>query len=418
MAGKDSLNKSRVELKDGKQMFSITLADSVPVLETREPLFEVDESRFEKAFFPALPENADSFKSIAIVVADKTRRCEYDIYLPKLLKMLLQQGITQDQITFFIAYGTHARQTDAQCLDVYGDVFREYRFVHHDSSDVSLFADCGVTKKGTRIRIRKDILQSDLVISFGALSHHYFAGYGGGRKLLFPGLGYTPDIYQNHSLFLDKKNCRLSFGCCPGELENNPLARDLEEIDGYIQSHRISIHGILDSSARVCQLIVGKTWQDFTDACQTLDSFYRFKSPRKYGLVLASCGGYPRDINFIQAHKAVNNAAMFVKDGGILAVLAQCPDGIGSQTFLEYFDYADFHAAFDVLEKEYRGNGGTALSMMTKTARINIFLKTDLDDTICKAMGTGKIEEKAIAALVEKFENDMACIKNASLLTG
>lgn len=415
MAGK-IFNKSCVDLKDGKQIFSINIADSVPVLETREPVFEVDESRFTKAFSSALPENIDSLKSIAIVVADKTRRCGYDIYLPMLLKVLLQQGITQDQITFFIAYGTHAQQTDAQCLDVYGDVFHEYRFVHHDSSDVSLFKDCGYTKKGTRIRIRKDILQSDLVISFGALSHHYFAGYGGGRKLLFPGLGCTPDIYHNHSLFLDKKIRRLSPGCCPGELENNPLARDLEEIDGCIQTHRISIHGILDSSARVCQLIVGNTWQDFTDACHALDSFYRSQHPQKYGLVLASCGGDPKDINFIQAHKAVNNAAMFVKDGGTLVVLARCPDGIGSQTFLEYFDYPDFHTAFDVLEKDYRGNGGTALSMMTKTARINIFLKTDLDDSICQAIGTRKIEDKAIVALVEKFEDDMACIKNASLL--
>lgn len=416
MGEKDNLNKDIVDLKYGKQFFSISLSEAVPVIETKEPEFEVDDSRFVKQFSSALPEGVKSLNRIAIVVADKTRRCGYDIYLPKLLKVFLDQGVTKKQITFFIAYGTHVRQSDAECLAVYGAVYHEYRFVHHDCHDLSLFQDCGHTQSGTPVRIRKDILQSDLIISFGALSHHYFAGYGGGRKLLFPGLGYESDIYQNHSLFLDKKLHRLSAGCCPGELEKNPLAQDLKQIDECIQSPRICIHGILDSTARVCQLIVGKTWGEFTAACHRLDSFYRPENQKQYSLVLASCGGHPKDINFIQAHKAVNNAAMFVKDGGTLVVLAQCLDGIGSETFLEYFEYPDFNHAFDVLKKNYKGNGGTALSMMAKTDRINIFLKTGLDDNICKTIGAGKIEDETISKLVEQFQNDMACIKNASLL--
>ncbi len=406
----------KINLKFGKSNFQVDLPETAKVLSITDPGFDVDENTFAKELAQILPEEVESFKHIAIVVADKTRRCGYEIYLPQLLNVLLDQGVKKTQIKFFIAYGTHARQSDAECLDVYGQTYRDYEFVHHDSNDQSVFKDCGSTQKGTRIHIRKDILASDLIISFGALSHHYFAGYGGGRKLLFPGLGYMPDIYKNHSLFLDKKHHKLSLGCCPGRLDGNPLAEDLKEIDEFISSYRVSIHGILDSKTKVCRLIVAKAWDDFTAACHTLDSFYRVDNKKKYSLVVASCGGYPKDINLIQAHKAINNAAMFVKDGGILVVLAQCPERVGSKTFLEYFDHSNFNQAFDVIGEKYKGNGGTALSMMSKTARINIFLKTDLDDNICTTIGVKKIEDEKISQLIEKYKIDMVCIKNASLL--
>jgi hypothetical protein len=107
---------------------------------------------------------------------------------------------------------------------------------------------------------------------------------------------------------------------------------------------------------------------------------------------------------------------MFVKDKGSLIVLAECIDGIGSDAFMEYFNYHDFSMAFDILKKDYKGNGGTALSMMAKTGRIKIFLKTSLDDKICHKIGVTKIKKTRIQNLVKKFQNDMVCIENASLL--
>ena len=107
---------------------------------------------------------------------------------------------------------------------------------------------------------------------------------------------------------------------------------------------------------------------------------------------------------------------MFVKDGGTLIIFAQCRDGLGSDAFIEYFDCGGFKETFARLEKNYKGNGGTALSMMTKTRRINIFIKTDLDDTICRILGMKKIEIDDIEKLLKNNTHDSACIENASLL--
>ncbi len=413
------MNKT-YKFKYGKTSLNVALPGKAEILTVQEPEFCLTREQFTKDFSLYMPDilsncTAASF-AVSIVIADKTRLCDYKNYLPWVVEILQKKNIQKHQIRFFIAYGTHAGQSDAECLSAYGDTYKNYEFIHHNSNHKNLFTYLGRTERGTTIHVRKDILESDLIITFGALSHHYFAGYGGGRKLLFPGLGYKPDIYRNHGLFLDKKMKQLAHGCKPGNLENNPLAHDLKQIDDAVKIPRISIHGILDSKARVCQLVVGKSYNDFLNACNSLDAYYKIREQNQYDLVIASCGGFPKDINFIQAHKAINNAAMFVKDKGSLIMTAQCQDGIGSDTFLEYFEFQSFEQAFNVLEDNYQGNGGTALSMMEKISRINIFIKTDLDDKICRKIGMEKIEPGMIEPLLNGVKGDVACIDNASLL--
>ncbi|MCP3872287.1 MAG: nickel-dependent lactate racemase [Desulfobacteraceae bacterium] len=406
----------KIELKYGKTKYPVHVPEKVRSLKIQEPEFLVDQKKFTKDFSRSLPKDLTHCHTISIVVADKTRLCGYKTYLPWVLDILHKQGARNQQIQFFIAYGTHAKQSDEECLNAYGEPFMKYKFIHHDCSDKDLFTHLGKTKNGTRIHVRKDILESDLIITFGALSHHYFAGYGGGRKLLFPGLGYTSDIFQNHGLFLDKHRTTLTPGCRPGNFENNPLAQDLKDIDDVMNTQKVCIHGILGSNGNVCQLVVGKTYNDFLKACKMLDSFYKMENEKQYSLILASCGGFPKDINFIQAHKAINNAAMFVKENGVLIVLAECIDGIGSDTFIEYFNMHNFNQAFDILKNNYKGNGGTALSMMTKAGRIKIFLKTALDDKVCKKIGVERIDEAGLMQKIKEFQYDMACIENASVL--
>ena len=72
-------------------------------------------------------------------------------------------------------------------------------------------------------------------------------------------------------------------------------------------------------------------------------------------------------------------------------------------------------AAFDHLVNNYQGNGGTSLSMMDKTSRINLFIKTDLDDKVCRKIGMQKIETAMIQTMVKDL-HDMAVIDNAGLL--
>ena len=94
----------------------------------------------------------------------------------------------------------------------------------------------------------------------------------------------------------------------------------------------------MENGDRVGAVSFGRGPDAFTRACREHDRCFRAPGDRRYDLVVASAGGYPKDINLIQAHKAIDNAAGFVGDGGTLVLLAECADGVGSAGFLPFFD--------------------------------------------------------------------------------
>jgi nickel-dependent lactate racemase len=57
---------------------------------------------------------------------------------------------------------------------------------------------------------------------------------------------------------------------------------------------------------------------------------------QKYDLVIASAGGYPKDINLYQSQKAMTHASLFCKDGGTIILAAECREGAGSKGFLDF----------------------------------------------------------------------------------
>lgn len=402
-------------LKYGKKNISFVIPEGSDLLEINEPDFDIKKSTFQEKLLSVLPGEKMRYDNVGIVVSDKTRLCGYPLYLPWLVDILLKLGANKENITFYIAYGTHAPQSEEESLNSYGELYREYNFVHHNCSDELAMTELGVTKRGTPCNIRSDVLKSSLLITFGSISHHYFAGFGGGRKLLFPGLAVKKSVYKNHGLFLDPDNGTLHTGCQPGKLHGNPIAEDLKEIDDMLPP-KISIHGILNSNGKVCKLLPGKDYNDFIDACGEHDKYFKCGVDKQYDMVIASSGGYPKDINFIQAHKALHNAASFVEDGGKLILLAECADGIGSDTFMKYLEIGSFGKTFEILRENYQGNGGTALSLMTKTKRIEVFLYTSLNEEVCKLLQTKKIKDKDIKSLIESHSGSLAMIRNASLL--
>lgn len=404
-----------IRMAYGKAPIVIDVGSDVDLLTIREPGSRIDVRRFQKRLTQFLEDRSLDPAHTAVVVADKTRLCDYPLYLPVLLDTLIEYGAPPQQVSIYIAYGTHAPQSDAQCRQAYGAAYDRFRWVHHRCDEPESFERLGRTSRGTPVRLRKDILRASCLVTFGAISHHYFAGYGGGRKLIFPGLGLNTAIYANHGLFLDQQTRTLAAGCRSGVLSGNPLAEDLDEVEAYRPAD-MAVHGILDSRGRVCDLLVGRGAECFQGACRQHARSCETASRRQYDLVVASCGGFPKDINFIQSHKAVHHASAFVRDGGRLVVLAQCRDGIGSDTFLPWFDIGDWGAAFDRLSEGYVGNGGTALAMMAKTRRITIELITELDRAVAGRIGVGTLSAGQLQPILDRHEGSMAVIPNASML--
>jgi nickel-dependent lactate racemase len=106
----------------------------------------------------------------------------------------------------------------------------------------------------------------------------------------------------------------------------------------------------------------------------------------KRPVVIVSCGGAPYDINLIQAHKALDQAAHACTEGGTIILLAQCPDGLGHPTFLKWFDEQDAHSLEIRLRNSYEVNGQTAWSLLEKAERYRIQLVSDLPPEVVRKM--------------------------------
>lgn len=400
----------------GSEQLQLLLPAGTVALEVRDVPIAITPAVFSARLHAFLRQNPLDLAEPVLIVADKTRLCGYPEYLPLLIDGLHEHGMDGAKLKIVIAYGTHPRQSDAECARAYGEVYRRHTFIHHDCREDQAFVDLGVTARNTPVRFRNDLAEASSIITMGAITHHYFAGYGGGRKLVFPGCGEKESIYANHSLFLDRPSGTLSPGCQPGVMDGNPLAEDLFDIEEKLPAH-LAIHGILDAHGHLCDLLVGRGRESFLQACARHGQACEIDS-RRFSTVIASCGGFPKDINFIQSHKAVHNAAMFVEDGGLLLVYCECRDGVGSTTFLPWFAKSSFAAAFTELADRYEGNGGTALAMMTKLQRIRIGLVTSLDDTTCKAIGVTPWSHGEVQAHLAALPADatVAFIGNASLV--
>lgn len=371
---------------------------------------EPAEKALEKQLSELLKTGRTDLSSVGIAIADKTRLCGYEKLLPVLTGVLLGAGARRESIRFYIAYGTHPRQSDEESRKAYGSIFDQFPFVHHDCDDDAALERIGITSRGTPVCLRKEFLESSCRITFGAVSHHYFAGFGGGRKLIFPGLAGRAGIYRNHSLFVGDSG--PSPGCQPGMLAGNPVAEDLEEAAGMVPVD-VAIHGILAADGTVSKAVVGRSRRDFLEACRLHANETEMAVEKDFDIVIASCGGFPKDINLIQAHKSLHNAAMFTSEGGTIVLLAECRDGVGSSTFLPWFGVGqsgpginqttgrggrcrplttcfsadDYACACKALRESYEGNGGTALAMMDKARRFRIVLVTSLSRDICARIG-------------------------------
>ncbi len=324
---------------------------------------------------------------VLIVVPDQSRRSGSEIYLPILRRRLNDLGICDAKMTILVANGSHPAQTSEEMLAIFPpDVYDGIKIVQHDSRNKKELSYLGETKRGTPIFANNLISDAENIIICGTVVHHYFAGFGGGPKMIIPGCAGYETIRRNHALTIDRSHLRLRPECSDGKVDGNPLQQDLREAFKFINVTFL-LHTILNGHNYIVAAFAGEPLQAHAAGCRMVDDIYRVPFQEPADLVIVSCGGQPRDINYIQAHKSLHHAFYAVRQGGIIIFLAKCTDGVGSQTFLEWFDYEDPEKLHHALMHHYKLNGTTALATMQKARECKIIAVTGLPGEIVAKLG-------------------------------
>lgn len=263
---------------------------------------------------------------VAIVTSDMTRPCPSELLIPPLLSELNAAGIRDENICIVIGLGLHRPMTADEWEEALGsEVLSRIAVVNHDPRDV---VSLGTTSRGTPVELFRPVVEADVRVGVGVIEFHYFAGFSGGAKAFLPGCASPTTIQMNHSMMLDK-HARA------GILEENPVRNDIEEGTSLLGVDFI-LNAVVDSEHQITHIVAGDVTRAHRVGCEHVIQRGRITIPQQADIVLASAGGFPKDINLYQAQKALDNAAYAVRDGGIVILVAECPEGFGNKTFEEW----------------------------------------------------------------------------------
>ncbi|MFW9898103.1 MAG: nickel-dependent lactate racemase [Candidatus Thorarchaeota archaeon] len=147
---------------------------------------------------PKLSELAQGKEKVVIVVDDMTRTTPVYKVLPFVFEELEKASVTKDKITILLALGAHKPMTRHDFILKLGrEVVDTIRIEnHHPYENLTNF---GESKKGTRIDVNTTYCNADLKIAIGGVIPHPLAGFGGGAKIVLPGVCGIHTLEDNHS---------------------------------------------------------------------------------------------------------------------------------------------------------------------------------------------------------------------------
>jgi nickel-dependent lactate racemase len=384
----------QIILPYGDSKISVPFTGEVSACAFPEPLSDifssVEQALDEPAGCGPLSDLIPSSGRVAVLVSDLTRGRTAAAILVPALEYLERHGAGPERTTIYIASGMHRGQSPAEIEAQLGEsVAGRYRIVQHDARECSSLVEAGTTSFGTCCLFNREVSESALVVGVCAVSFHYFAGFGGGRKLILPGISGEETIMANHRRSLREDPAEgLSPGCEPGVLDGNPVHQDMIEGASFIQAPVFMVCAVAGAGGEPAFVSAGDMDRAHRIAASKLRELYTLHPGRRSGIVIASAGGSPKDLNLLQAHKAIRHASLAVEDGGLLLMAAACGEGIGSDSLEEDFSGGREEVPLRV-SRRYTLNSQASMSIYQITGRIEVRLLSRLTAGILEKFGFG-----------------------------
>jgi nickel-dependent lactate racemase len=372
--------KKRISLKldEGRILSVITGKKLLPLTDPQEKIKRVLKYPISsKSFY----ETIAAGEKVAIIVSDRTRNVAATVFLPVIINELNSIGVKDSDIFIVFACGTHRLHTKDEHKKIVGeDIARRIELTDHDCSDKNNLVLLGTTSRGTKVEVNKRVTEADHIILTGAITYHYFAGYGGGRKAVLPGISAFQTIQSNHKLCLTSEKAKT------GILAGNPVHEDMVEAARMLDPNLI-FNVIMDDTGRISSVFAGDLVEAHEAGCEALDSNYKINIEKKSKAVIASAGGGTKDLNFVQSHKAMENASYVLEEGGTMVLLGESSEGFSSGEYMKYVNLASAEAIENELKRNFTIPGHTILSAFRKAEKFKIIWVSRLDREVIRKFG-------------------------------
>ena len=330
-----------------------------------EPLADLggalDRALREPVASPPLAELVRSGDRVTIACPDYHRLwVQSRRWLPLLVRALNRVGVRNRDLTVIIANGTHSAPGYEGVASIVGEDFPpDIRIVNHDCRDQSMLRYLGKTPYGTPVWVNRHAVETDHLILTGAVAPHAFAGYGGGRKAVLPGMSGLASILANHRRALSRTpGGGIHPLARPGVLEGNPVHEDMLAA-AELLGPRFIVNFALSEEGDFLGVFAGDMREAHAEGCAFVSRAFRVEIPTRADIVVASRGGFPMDLTFYQAFQSNANAqAALREDGeGVLIMVGECSQGLGPYEFHRWFDLGGADAIEEELRRDFTVGG-------------------------------------------------------------
>ena len=269
-------------------------------------------------------------KKIAVIIDDGSRPTPQNKILPILLRRLEKAGARREDIRIVAALGSHRYMTEDELRERVGDeVYSNYAVMNSEFRDPEKLVYVGDTPEGVKILASKVVMDTEIHIGVGCLVPHPVMGWGGGGKILYPGIAGEKTVAYFHlkaSLFDENM-----FGC-----DTTPIRNMME---GWVNSIGLDfiINVILNAHLEIADVVAGHYIAAQREGVRRGKKIVGYQVKEKADVMI--CSSHPADQDFWQSPKAMYAAEPALKGekGGILIMISPNYEGIGPHA--EYPEY-------------------------------------------------------------------------------
>ena len=278
-----------------------------------------------------LAHEAKSARSACILICDITRPVPNGLFLPILVRQLMDAGIAVSKITILVATGLHRPNEGDEMRELVGNdwVMNTVTVANHFARNDEDHIDLGKTPRGTAVKLDRRFVEADIRIATGLVEPHFMAGWSGGRKVIAPGVAHKETITTFHSArFMAHPraaNCIL---------DGNPLHEEQLAIVKML-GKVYALNTVIDEHRNLSFVNFGEIIQSHLQAVAFCRDYAEVPVTRRFKTVVTSAAGYPLDKTYYQTVKGMVGPLDILEPGGNLIIASDCSEGMGSHEYVE-----------------------------------------------------------------------------------
>jgi nickel-dependent lactate racemase len=292
----------------------ISSDDKPPVPGVADPIQEIRRALDHPIGSSKIEELARPGMDVVLLFDDLQRPTPAHLALPEIMNRLNRAGIRDERISGVCALGTHPIPTMEQLRKKVGEeAFSrlEGRLSAHNphASDNAII---GKTHRGILVEINRRVAFADLIIGVGECMPHPCAGFGGGCKIIMPGVCSYRSVADHHFTWMRHRNSKVNF------LDGNSFYEEIVDA-GRIARLSFKLDFIMNEKKEVIRAFAGDPVEEHREASQFATSLYLVPLQNLADVTITSA--FPLEIG-VQATKALTMAGFCTRSGGAIIWVA------------------------------------------------------------------------------------------------